>query len=272
MLNRSLIIAGAVCWAAMGAWPAFGQVVGTVHKRPVAPTNGKPAKVVAGPNHLTEKALTVRLRDDRRLDGSKIRVTAYRSRVGLYGSVPNYHQKRIAEQIAQQFSGITYVADHLRVATQPLPDAQLAERIRKALKKNSNTSKAAIAVEAHRGVVGLRGTVKTLYVKWTAIHLAKRVPRVSVVQDNLHVRPGPTGAALASAVKSALRADKSLRNRKFTVLSHSSGHIDLRGVVYSKTAKRNAGNVASKVAGVTGISNAITVLKPALKRYRHPTR
>lgn len=272
MLSRRLIIAFSACWLASVAWPAFGQAIGTVHKPPVAPTNGKPAKIIAGPNHITEKALTARLHDDRRLDGSNIRVTAYGNRVGLYGSVPNYHQKRIAEEIAQKFGGITYVADHLKVAAQPLPDKQLAERIRKVLKKNSNTANAPIAVEAHHGVVGLRGTVKTLYVKWTAIHLAKRVPRVSVVQDNLHVTPGASGAALVSAVKSALHADKSLRDGEFNVSATASGHVHLRGVVYSKTAKRDAGNTASKVSGVTAISNALTVLRPALKRFRNPTR
>jgi osmotically-inducible protein OsmY len=255
----------------MTGWPAIGQVIGTVHKPPVAPTNGKPAESAAGPSKITVRVLTFRLKHDRRLNGSRIRVTAYRNRVGLYGTVPNYHQRRIAEQVAQSIIGITYVADHLHIAAQPLPSPQLRARVRKALRENPATARQNIRVQAYRGMVGLKGTVSTLSAKQTAIRLAKRIMRVSVVQDNLQVHSGPKGASLVSAVKSALHADRSLRSGRFRVLSNKGGYIYLRGTVYSRSAKRRAETDASRVRGVTGLTNAIVVLRPGLKRYRRPT-
>lgn len=254
------------------ALPASAQVLGTVHKPPVAPTNGKPARIIPGSPKITAKAITFRMRHDRRLNGSHIRVTVYRHRVGLYGAVPNYYQRRIARQIAQSIPGITYVADHLRVLSTPLPSSQIIAWIRRELKDNPATSHETIRVEASHGVVGLSGTVGTLYAARTAIHIAKRVPRVPVVQDNLHVQSGPTGAALTNAVKSVLAADPVLRKDHLTVLSNGKGYVYLRGAVYSPTAKRRAEEVTSRVPGVTGLSNSVVTLRPGLKRYRRPTR
>lgn len=268
MKNHRRVALGLALLLLSAIGPVGAQVVGTVHKPPVAPTNGKPAKIVPGPPKITTKVLAFRLRHDRRLNGSHIRVTAYRHRVGLYGTVPNYYQRRIALQIAQSIEGVTYVADHLHIRSEPLPSSQIIARIRRALKDNSATAHETIRVEAAHGVVGLFGTVETLSAKQTAIHIAKSVPRVPVVQDNLRVRPGPTGAALTGAVKSALAADAVLRKDHITVLSNGKGYVYLRGAVYSPAAKRRAGAIASRVRGVTGLSNSITTLRQGLKRYR----
>ncbi len=233
-------------------------------KPSVAPTDGKPARYGTPVPKIGTAVLTFRLRHDRRLDGSHIRVTSFGRAVGLYGSVPNYHQRRIARQLAQSMMGVTYVADHLRVIAQPPSAEILVGQIKAALHQDPITKNAPIAVIARRDIVTLSGTVATLRVKQDAIRLAHKTPRVSVVQDHLIVSPGAAGEALASSVRAALLRDQANPVRSLKVLVNGS-YIYLRGVVFSQAAKRQAGDTAAAVPGVTGLSNTLTILPARLR-------
>jgi len=233
-------------------------------KAPVAPTDGKTTRFGPPPPKIGAATLTFRLRHDWRLDGSHIRVTSYGHRVGLYGSVPNYHQRRIAQQIAQSMIGVTYVADHLRVLSQPPPAARLVADVQARLAAHSVTAGAPIQVQAYRDVVTLTGTVPSLRVKQAAIRTAYDTPFVSVVQDHLAVLPGATGDALAAQVRSALARDPHASIRFLRVLVNGS-YIYLRGAVFSQKAKRAAGDAAAAVPGVTGLTNSLTVLPASLR-------
>ena len=244
------------------ALPAGAQ--SAPQKPPVAPTDGKPARYAPPSPRIGAAVLTFRLRHDRRLDGSHIHVTSSGHRVGLYGSVPNYHQRRIARQLAQSMMGVTYVADHLRVLSQPPPAAILVGQVEAALRRQPVTSGAPIAVTARRDVVTLSETVATLSVKQAAIRAARTTPKVSVVQDHLTVTPGATGEALATSVRSALVRDRANPVRSLRVFVRGS-YIYLRGAVFSGWAKRHAGDTAAAVPGTTGMSNSLTILPARLK-------
>jgi osmotically-inducible protein OsmY len=233
-------------------------------KPPVAPTGGEMRRQGPNPPKPVAAVLSFRLRHDWRLDGSDIRVTAKGHRVGLYGSVQNYHQRRIARQIAQGLPGVTYVADHMRVLTQPPSAADLVATVQARLAAHPETAGGPVQVQARRDVVTLTGKVTTLRVKQAAIRLARSTPRVSVVQDHLTVTPGATGEALAASVRAALQKDRSSPIRSLRVLVNGS-YLFLRGFVFSRQAKRRAGDDASSVPGVTGMSNSLTVLPSRIR-------
>lgn len=252
-----------------GLWgPASGQ---TIPRKPtVAPTDAKPPKVILSQkdNGTTARTLTWRLRHDRRLNGSHIRVTAAGPRVGLYGTVPDHYQHRVAREVAQGFQGVTYVADHLRVRSPGSSPDVTAESVRRALRRHAATAGEDIRVTGYRSVVTLSGTVGTLRAKRAAIRLAHAIPHVAVVQDHLRVSPaGATGNALAADVRAALARDPRLRHRTFRVLA-SGRHVFLRGTVFSRTEKRRAARVASAVLGVRGLSDETAVLPARLKPRR----
>ncbi len=245
-------------------WPAAVLGQAGQPKPPLAPTDGKPTRFGPPPPKIAAATLTFRLRHDRRLDGSHIRVTASGHRVGLYGSVPNNHQRRIAQQIAQSMLGITTVADHLQVLSKPPPAQSLIAQVQAALQRNPATRGTPITVQAYQDVVTLTAAVPTLQVKRVAIRLAHATPRVSVVQDHLTVTPGAAGDPLAASVRAALLRDTANPVRSLHVLTKGS-YIYLRGAVRSRKAKQRAGDAAASVPGVTGMSNTLTVLPPFLR-------
>lgn len=242
--------------------PASGQ---TSPRKPPVTVSGKPPLVVLThkDDKLTVKTLTFRLRHDRRLDGSHIKVTAYGPRVALAGTVDNAYQRRIALQLAQQTQGVTQVVDRLQIASPKPTPSQLAAAVRRALSEDPATKNADISVTGYKSVVTLRATVPNLYVKRVALRLAHAVPHVAVVQDHLRVPGGPVGDPLVANVQTALAGDASLKGRTFHVLAKGS-FIYLRGAVYSRAEKARAADVASRVPGVQGLSNAITVLPARL--------
>lgn len=251
--------------------PAWGQ---TPRKPPVAPTQpSKPPRVILThkADKFTVQTLTFLLENERRLRGANIKVTASANRVGLYGTVKNAVQKRVALQRAQSMQGVTHVSDHLRIVNPSPAPAVLADNVRRTLRNDAGLTRETITVKGYRSVVTLSGTVGTLYAKRRAIALAHAVPHVAVVQDHLAVQEGATGDGLASAVRAALSRDPLLAKRTFTVLA-KGGYVYLRGTVYSKTARRHAGDVAARVPGVTGLSNSVAVLPARLRRFEHGRR
>lgn len=253
-----VLMAGLLAAGAVGMPTAWGQ---TMPRKPPVTVTGKPPAVILThkDDKLTVKTLTFRLRHDRRLDGSRIKVTASGPRVALNGTVDNAYQRRIALQLAQSTQGVTQVIDRLQLSTAKPTPAQLADAVRRALSGDPATKNAGIAVTGYRSVVTLRATVPNLYVKRVALRLAHAVPHVAVVQDHLKVPGGAVDDALVAKVQAALAGDAALKGRTFHVLAKGS-FVYLRGSVYSAAEKTRAADAASRVPGVQGLSNSVTVL------------
>jgi osmotically-inducible protein OsmY len=77
-----------------------------------------------GPKNYTRSAERIRedvndrLTDDWRVDASDIEVQIEGTEVTLTGSVPNRFQRRLAEDVAEEVSGVTHVQNNLRVKDQ----------------------------------------------------------------------------------------------------------------------------------------------------------
>ena len=120
-----------------------------------------------------------------------------------------------------------------------------------------------IAVDVRNGTVTLRGTVRSLHQRQTAVELARSVPGVRAVRDDLQLDPRDfwdddelRGVALQALIDDervpADRLDVSVRERWLT----------LKGQVRRQTESNAAFDVVSQISGLGGITNKIEVISP----------
>jgi osmotically-inducible protein OsmY len=120
-----------------------------------------------------------------------------------------------------------------------------------------------IGVMVRNGVVALTGWVDSFTKKWAAEQAAHRVRGVKAVANDTEVRlPGGgerTDVDIAAAVARALEqhASAAIDGLEVTV---SHGWVTLSGEVEAQYQKEDAEDAVRRLAGVTGITNLITVV------------
>ncbi|MFC4150501.1 BON domain-containing protein [Micromonospora mangrovi] len=119
-----------------------------------------------------------------------------------------------------------------------------------------------IGVTVTDGVVTLTGWVDSYAKKWAAERAAHRVARVRAVANDLAVRIG-TGAAksdpeIATAAVRALEWDAFVPVETLDV-TVADGWVTLHGQVEWEYQRRAAERAVSRLTGVRGVSNGITV-------------
>ena len=140
-------------------------------------------------------------------------------------------------------------------------DRVLQERVLAALEFDP-LDPAVIGVTVTRGVVGLHGTVPSMELRLAAERLAQGVPGVRAVADDLQVAAPttnqPDDPVIAEAAANALTWYRAVP-RDTVQVAVRDGWVTLTGTV-SRISERGAAERAiSRLRGVRGISNAITV-------------
>lgn len=110
--------------------------------------------------------------------------------VYLEGHVRTEAERQRAEQIARQVDGVRRVINRLIVeleATSTDPDELLAVQVLEALRRSGQASPTAVHVNAVRGTVYLHGEVDSLEQSLAAERIARQVPGVVDVVNNLLV-------------------------------------------------------------------------------------
>jgi osmotically-inducible protein OsmY len=146
-------------------------------------------------------------------------------------------------------------------------DAEVERDVKEELQWDPDLDASDIVVSVKGGVVTLAGFVKSYSDRLEAEAAAKRVSGVLAVANDLEVRlptidqrPDPDVARDAvAALKAALPI--SYEKIKMTV---KDGWVTLEGAVEWQYQKTTAEQAVSKVKGVKGVTNAISV-KPALE-------
>jgi amphi-Trp domain-containing protein len=144
-----------------------------------------------------------------------------------------------------------------------MPSEQsLVDEVRAKLESDSRMhNPAEVAVADQGGTVTLRGTVRSLHQRRTAVELAKSVPGVVAVDDQLRVDPRDhwqdeeiRGAALQALISSPqVPADR-------VDVSVSAGWLTLKGDVKRQSESDAAFAAVSGVTGAGGITNDIRVI------------
>jgi osmotically-inducible protein OsmY len=142
----------------------------------------------------------------------------------------------------------------------------IIEEIRSALERDPRIAHAAeVAVAEREGRVTLRGTVRSIHQRRTAVEIAKSARGVRAVEDGLRLDPRDhardneiRGAALQALSDGGVPAGVDL--------AVANGWATLKGEVKHQHQSDAAFAATSGIAGVGGITNRITVVSPGADR------
>ena len=143
-----------------------------------------------------------------------------------------------------------------------MTDRQLQEHVQNALDWEPSIDAADIGVSVDKGVVTLRGDVKTYAERAAAERVALAVYGAKAVANDIAVRLGSgakrSDSDIAQAVLSALRWSSMVPDEKISV-SVSDGWVKLSGSVDWDYQRSSAARVVRDLTGVVGVSNLIAV-------------
>ena len=147
----------------------------------------------------------LRLLADPRTPALDVNVDCRDHIVTLFGTVPSRAAKRAAEEDARAVPGVWGSKNELQVVpearrvTGEAKDAELQEKVSKAIHARPEMKRASIHVAVRNGVVRLTGTVPSHQHRLSAAIVARRVPGTRAVEQDLQVTsitkaeaPGPT--------------------------------------------------------------------------------
>jgi osmotically-inducible protein OsmY len=143
-----------------------------------------------------------------------------------------------------------------------MTDRQLQEHVQNALDWDPSIDAADIGVSVDKGVVTLRGDVKTYAERAAAERVAAAVYGTKAIANDINVRLGNeskrSDSDIAQAVLSALRWSSVVPDQKIAV-SVSNGWVKLSGAVDWEYQRSAAQRAARDLTGVVGVSNLITL-------------
>ena len=141
-------------------------------------------------------------------------------------------------------------------------DTELQREVLGELKANRDIGSQQIAVAVDGGVVTLTGNVSSFNQKWTAESLAKHVPGVYAVVNELQVQlpafSERTDADIAGEALTVLSLSPSVPADRIKVLV-DNGWLTLEGTVDRQSQKEAAEEILRNVTGLKGISNLLQV-------------
>jgi len=184
--------------------------------------------------------------------------------VVLTGVVDNLAAKNAAEQTALNTVGVWRVNNFLRVRPDNMPeDPVIADRIRRALRRNPYTEPHEIEVSVRNGLVDLRGTVDSRFEMIEASRAASKVSGVIEVDNHLVVRYGyelvevKDDWELKDDVEAALWWSPYVPSEDITV-TVDRGVVTLEGRVDTWNQRQRAKETAEE-AGARKVVNKLTV-------------
>ncbi len=124
-----------------------------------------------------------------------VRITSFKGTVQLSGFVDTYAQKYTASSIAKKVQGVRDVENNITVKSttdrstgEYIDDKALASRVNTALGENVEYKFEEVAITSLKGTVQLSGFVNTVEQKAKAGDIAKQVPGVLKVVNNISVK------------------------------------------------------------------------------------
>lgn len=203
-------------------------------------------------------------RRDVLIPSQRIRVSVQNGCVTIRGSVQSDQIRQQASEIARSLPGVHVVRNELQVVPAAvLPDAVVAENVRRALESESAVVKESITVSITDGVVTLAGTVRGYEERALALDIALSCEGVRAVEDKLLIDAlrGIEDATLARRVKQAIVTAMSDREGRIRI-AISGGRGVLSGWVRSVALKCCAEEVAREFS-LRELKNEIQVTSEA---------
>lgn len=189
-----------------------------------------------------------------------VRASVENGIVTLTGTVDVFDQKMDVDRRTHRIKNVRAVANNIEVAGPDVPDAQLQDRLVRAIQYDrvgyGTTAFNAIGVNVQNGVVTLSGTAYGPVDADSAVAVAANTRGVKDVINDISVNPvSPADDRIHIAVFRAIYGFPSLR--KYAIdpgkpirISVENGHVTLSGVVINEGDKNAAGIRANPVPGV----------------------
>jgi hyperosmotically inducible protein len=136
----------------------------------------------------------IALYGDDRVHATRVNVETHNGVVRLRGKVDSAEEKAAAEAVAKSIDGVTAVRNSLEVVpasdrkTVDAKDDDIAKTVRQRLRGDAQLKDADIEVRADKGVVTLMGKVENIRSRAHASEVARRVPGVRSVKNELQER------------------------------------------------------------------------------------
>jgi len=187
----------------------------------------------------------------------------------LTGTVDVFSQKEDADKRVHGTKGVTAVDNEIQVAGLEISDAELQERLVKAIQYDrvgyGTTPFNAISVSVHDGAVTLGGSAYGPVDADSAVAVAANTKGVKDVVNEIRVDPpSPMDDGIRRAVYRAVYGFTSLNRYAIDPaqpirIAVQNGNVTLYGVVESQADKDTAGIRANSVPGVFKVTNRLQV-------------
>jgi hyperosmotically inducible protein len=128
---------------------------------------------------------------DERVSSADVHVTTQRGVITLHGKVDSAAEQKAAEEIALNIEGQKQVVNQLTVVSTARrkmvdrQDHQIVKDVKQAIRKDASLKKADIDVRAEKGIVTLTGKAPSLETSVRASAVARWVPGVRAVRNEL---------------------------------------------------------------------------------------
>lgn len=180
----------------------------------------------------------------------------------LAGTTGTLLAKEAAGEAAKPVRGVRSVVNEVEVHPATAPDEAIAADVRRAWAALPSSDEARLKVDAHDGIVTLRGTVDSQQRRRWAAHAAAGVRGVVAVHDELLVRPPPSrpDADILRDVRGRLRWALPLDAGDVSV-EVRGGDVTLNGKVATAADLDRAARLAW-VTGVRGVDASKLTVDP----------
>jgi osmotically-inducible protein OsmY len=194
------------------------------------------------------------------VDAAQIGVSVVDGVVTLYGTVPTFRQKWLAERVARRLLAVRAVANDLEVARAETTttDAVIAQAVANALEWDSAIPNGRVKATVRHGWVTLTGTTTWQFQRQAAERAAQRVEGVRGVANSITVEPQVSVGDLKTRIEEALRRTAELDAHAIRIETHD-GVVVLSGTVHSKVERDAAEAAAIAAPGVSKVDDRITI-------------
>lgn len=195
------------------------------------------------------------------VDQADIGVAVNDGVVTLSGYVKSYPEKMAAEKAARRVSGVTAIAEEIKVrfASDPkTADHEIAKRIIDMFAWHVSVPETKIKVKVEHGWVTLTGIVDWYFQSNEARKVAGKVSGVLGVSNLLEVRNLPSGRDIKDRIMAAFKRQADLDAGTVTVVT-DGGTVRLGGKVKAWNERGIAERAAWSALGVTKVEDNIIV-------------
>ena len=206
-----------------------------------------------------QKNVYEELRCTPEVNASDIGVSVMHGVVTLTGNVPNYAEKRAAEDAARRVVGVKAVAEDITIKQRNVhTDAEIAQIAVAALSMHVWAPEG-ISITVENGWVTLAGETARLYDKNSAEEVVRYLEGVAGIVNQIKVVPDVASADVKQKIEQALERNAVVDADNITV-NVDGMKVTLSGLVHSWAERNQAVAAAAAAPGVGEVEDDIAVI------------